>query len=234
MMFNGFPNAYMCYTPHAPTALSNGPTIIEAQCDFIAAMITGQREKGVKSVMPTAQAQVEWQALINMMSTFYSIPTVHSRWVCSVFGWLALRYAICDMPRDVVKPVPHRSRISSHPYPSLETSFNKYKVHTNPLPDEHTLFPLTNSWWNAANIPGKPVQMLTYPAGIKMYEEHCTNMMREMKGFEVEYWDGRVLVEGKSGTSVKEDARRVGEELDVGGVERAIEGGRVVLGVAGS
>jgi hypothetical protein len=69
MMFNGFPNAYMCYTPHAPTALSNGPTIIEAQCDFIAAMITGQREKNVKSVMPTAQAQVEWQALINMMST---------------------------------------------------------------------------------------------------------------------------------------------------------------------
>jgi cation diffusion facilitator CzcD-associated flavoprotein CzcO len=28
MMFNGFPNAFMVYSPQAPTALSNGPTII--------------------------------------------------------------------------------------------------------------------------------------------------------------------------------------------------------------
>jgi hypothetical protein len=78
--------------------------------------------------------------------------------------------------------------------------------------------------------------MLTYPAGIKMYEEHCTNMMREMKGFEVEYWDGKVLVEGKEkgASSMKEDESRVGEELDVKGTERGIEGGQVILGVAGS
>lgn len=100
MTIHGFPNAFMCYTPHAPTALSNGPTIIEAQTDFIAAAISGMQTKKIKTLQPSSQAQEEWQALINMMN-------------------------------------------------------------------EHTLFPLTNSWWSGGNIPGKKVQMLTYPGGIQ-------------------------------------------------------------------
>jgi hypothetical protein len=55
--------------------------------------------------------------------------------------------------------------------------------------NEHTLFPLTNSWWTGGNIPSKQPQMLTYPAGIKLYEETCRATIPELKGFEVEYWD---------------------------------------------
>ena len=61
-------------TTPAPTALSNGPTIIEAQCDFIAAMISATKEKKIKSVHPTAQAQVEWQGLIDMMNEHTLFP----------------------------------------------------------------------------------------------------------------------------------------------------------------
>lgn len=32
IMMNGFPNAFMVYTPQAPTALANGPTIIGGSC----------------------------------------------------------------------------------------------------------------------------------------------------------------------------------------------------------
>lgn len=50
-----------------------------------------------------------------------------------------------------------------------------------------TLFPLTNSWWNASNIAGKKIQMLTYIGGINTYEPLCRAAMSELKGFDVEY-----------------------------------------------
>jgi hypothetical protein len=147
MMFNGFPNAYMCYTPHAPTALSNGPTIIEAQCDFIAAMITGQRERNVKSVMPTAQAQVEWQALINMMSMS---PPSSLRCYFSVFGdWCWWWH--CEMSC----PAQNRFRTGpAAPYlPSLPLSAcfyiytNEYIRRTHPLPSNKLLVERRKHSW---------------------------------------------------------------------------------------
>jgi len=48
-----------------------------------------------------------------------------------------------------------------------------------------TLFPQTNSWWNAGNIPGKKIQMLTYAAGINNYEAQCRG--------KIDKWDGFVL-----------------------------------------
>lgn len=50
-----------------------------------------------------------------------------------------------------------------------------------------TLFPLTNSWWTGANIPGKRVQMLTYIGGIQVYEAQCRAAMEARRGFDVEY-----------------------------------------------
>ena len=50
---------------------------------------------------------------------------------------------------------------------------------------QNTLFPLTDSWWNAANIPGKKPQMLTYAAGINNYEAQCRG--------KIDQWDGFVL-----------------------------------------
>lgn len=52
---------------------------------------------------------------------------------------------------------------------------------------DKTLFPLTNSWWTAANVPGKKVQMLTYIGGINTYEPMCREKLKDLEGFDVEY-----------------------------------------------
>ncbi|ETI22686.1 hypothetical protein G647_06762 [Cladophialophora carrionii CBS 160.54] len=118
MTFNGFPNCFMVYTPHAPTALSNGPTIIEAQADFILAAIQKLEKEGAKSIEPNRDAEDEWDNMIDAMN-------------------------------------------------------------------QYTLFPLTNSWWNGANIPGKRIQLLTHPGGIQMYEAQCREKLEGWKGFTV-------------------------------------------------
>lgn len=60
---------------------------------------------------------------------------------------------------------------------------------------QYTLFPLTNSWWTGGNIPGKKPQMLTYVLGIQQYETTCREILDCMKGFEVEYEDGKKTVD---------------------------------------
>ncbi|KIY00951.1 uncharacterized protein Z520_03617 [Fonsecaea multimorphosa CBS 102226] len=123
MTFNGFPNVFMVYTPHAPTALSNGPTIIEAQSDFIVSAIQKLEKEGASTIEPNPDAEDEWDAMIDAMN-------------------------------------------------------------------KHTLFPLTNSWWNGANIPGKKVQILTHPGGIQMYEGQCRATLGDWKGFTVVHKEG--------------------------------------------
>lgn len=60
---------------------------------------------------------------------------------------------------------------------------------------QYTLFPLTNSWWTGGNIPGKKAQMLTYVLGIQQYEATCREILESMKGFQVEYEDGKETVD---------------------------------------
>jgi hypothetical protein len=87
--------------------------------------------------------------------------------------------------------------------------------------NQHTLFPFTNSWWTGGNIPGKKVQMLTYPAGINMYEAKCRETLLDFKGFEVEYADGKV--------ETKEE--HAGEKVsNVEHIEQAIAGEEVQVG----
>lgn len=50
-----------------------------------------------------------------------------------------------------------------------------------------TLFPLTNSWWNRATIPGQKVQILTHPGGIEMYEGQIREKLNGWQGFDVAY-----------------------------------------------
>ena len=50
---------------------------------------------------------------------------------------------------------------------------------------QHTLFPLTSSWWTGGNIPGKKPQMLTYVAGIDTYEATCREKLDSFQGFKV-------------------------------------------------
>ena len=115
---SGFPNMFMAYTPQAPTSLSNGPTIIEAQVETIADMIAKLENENVKSFEPRKDAEEEWKALCNDMA-------------------------------------------------------------------QHTLIPLTDSWWNGANIPGKKSENMIYVGGINTYEPRCREKMDGWKGFDV-------------------------------------------------
>lgn len=107
-----------CLLFTAPTALSNGPTIIEAQADFVLAAIEKLEKEGARSIEPNQASEDEWDSMIDKMSHL-------------------------------------------------------------------TLIPLTNSWWNAANVPGKKNQMLTHVGGIDMYEKQCRETLTDWKGFTV-------------------------------------------------
>lgn len=90
---SGFPNAFMCYTPFAPTALSNGTSIIEVQCDFAVAAIKkvldsereeeegsqGQGRK-IKSVEPTHEAEDGWEAYVGAQNAPTLMPFTESWW----------------------------------------------------------------------------------------------------------------------------------------------------------
>lgn len=53
--------------------------------------------------------------------------------------------------------------------------------------NKDTLYPLTNSWWNKANLPGRKAQMLTHPGGIEMYESQCREKLDIWEGFDLVY-----------------------------------------------
>lgn len=83
--FAGFPNAIMIYTPLAPTALSNGTTIIEVQCDFACALIkktldSEQQGRKVKSVEATPEAEDDWGAYIDAQNAPTLLPLTESWW----------------------------------------------------------------------------------------------------------------------------------------------------------
>ena len=103
----------------APTAFSNGPTILEAQGDFITDVISRAEREGLRTVEADKTAQDEWRDLIEKMC-------------------------------------------------------------------ETLLVRFTNSWWNGGNIYGKKTQMLTFPAGINVYEQMCRQKLEKWDGFVVE------------------------------------------------
>jgi cation diffusion facilitator CzcD-associated flavoprotein CzcO len=51
---------------------------------------------------------------------------------------------------------------------------------------EGTLYPLANSWWIGANIPGKPRVFMAYTGGLKRFRDHCAEVADAgYKGFEL-------------------------------------------------
>lgn len=81
MTFNGFPNAFMVYSPQAPTALSNGTTIIECQCDFVCDAIKSLQAQGPKTTIePTRQAEDEWKAGMDAVIKHTLYPYTDSWW----------------------------------------------------------------------------------------------------------------------------------------------------------
>ncbi|KAK7697659.1 hypothetical protein SLS64_013289 [Diaporthe eres] len=82
---SGFPNAFMCYTPFAPTAISNGTSIIEVQCDFATAAIkkvldSEKQGRKIKSVEPTPAAEDEWEAYVDAQNAQTLMPFTESWW----------------------------------------------------------------------------------------------------------------------------------------------------------
>lgn len=173
----GFPNAFMTYTPLSPTALSNGTTIIESQCDFATAAIEKVLEsdrqaaggRGIKTVEALPEAEDEWADYINEQNA-------------------------------------------------------------------GTLFPLTQSWWTGANIPGKKQQMLTYLNGLVNYEKDIRERLDRWEGFDVRYWDGtreigvlgKETAVGKTHPNNKADSIPVTEHVeytqgDITGATEAVE-----------
>lgn len=53
--------------------------------------------------------------------------------------------------------------------------------------NEKTLFPLTNSWYMGANIPGKKREQLNYLAGIAEYEKACRAALPDWAGFKISH-----------------------------------------------
>ncbi|KAK5091362.1 hypothetical protein LTR05_001545 [Lithohypha guttulata] len=80
MSFGGFPNCFMIYSPHAPTALSNGPTIIEAQADMIRDFISNLEAANVKSITPQGEAQEEWVEMVDKLNSYTLFPLTSSWW----------------------------------------------------------------------------------------------------------------------------------------------------------
>ncbi|CAK3965402.1 related to flavo involved in K+ transport [Lecanosticta acicola] len=80
LTISGFPNMFMSYTPQAPTALSNGPTIIEAQVETAVDMIKKLESEGVRYFDPTKEAEEEWKSNMNAMTKHTLFPFTDSWW----------------------------------------------------------------------------------------------------------------------------------------------------------
>jgi hypothetical protein len=78
LLVRGFPNCFLSYSPQgvlplqlysrclliqleAPTAFSNGPTILECQVDWIVDAITKMEKEGLATIEPTEEAENEWR-----------------------------------------------------------------------------------------------------------------------------------------------------------------------------
>ncbi|KAK4565809.1 hypothetical protein LTR86_003658 [Recurvomyces mirabilis] len=76
----GFPNFFHAYTPQAPTALSNGPTIIEAQVETIVDMIRKLEAEGARKFEAKEEAEEEWKATLAARSKMTLLPFTDSWW----------------------------------------------------------------------------------------------------------------------------------------------------------
>jgi cation diffusion facilitator CzcD-associated flavoprotein CzcO len=68
LMIPGMPNAFMVYSPQAPTSLANGPPIIEIQVDWIAEAVKKMKEDGIVAVDGQEEAADKWRRDIQEMN----------------------------------------------------------------------------------------------------------------------------------------------------------------------
>jgi cation diffusion facilitator CzcD-associated flavoprotein CzcO len=68
LMIPKMPNLFMVYSPQAPTALANGPAIIEKQVDWIAEAVGKMREQGIESIDAEQSSAEDWRAKVQELS----------------------------------------------------------------------------------------------------------------------------------------------------------------------
>lgn len=68
LMIPGMPNAWMVYSPQAPTSLANGPPIIEIQVDWIVDAVKKMREEGVQAIDGKQEDADKWRQDIQDMN----------------------------------------------------------------------------------------------------------------------------------------------------------------------
>lgn len=78
LMIDGLPNAFLTYSPQAPTSLANGPPIIEIQVDWIIDAIKKMRDEGIESIDPKFEAADKWRADIQEMNSKTLFPYTDS------------------------------------------------------------------------------------------------------------------------------------------------------------
>jgi cation diffusion facilitator CzcD-associated flavoprotein CzcO len=78
LMIDGLPNAFLTYSPQAPTSLANGPPIIEIQVDWIIDAIRKMREEGIEAIDPKFEASDKWRADIQEMNSKTLFPYTDS------------------------------------------------------------------------------------------------------------------------------------------------------------
>lgn len=118
LMIHKMPNMFMVYSPQAPTALSNGPPVVESQIEWILKAMHKMKEEGIKHLDPEDQPAKAW------------------------------RQSIQD-------------------------------------DNEKTLYPLEDSWYMGANIPGKVREQLNYLGGVALYNKKIDDALDGWKGFEL-------------------------------------------------
>lgn len=78
VMVNKMPNMFMTYSPQAPTALSNGPPLIEIQLEWIGQAIQKMQAEGVKYIDAQAVAAERWRNEVQAISNKTLYPETDS------------------------------------------------------------------------------------------------------------------------------------------------------------
>ena len=76
--------------------------------------------------------------------------------------------------------------LREHSIPSIEASLeaeNRWIAHVNEVAN-YTLFPLAESWYTGANVPGKPRVFMPYIGGVGVYRQKCEEIVaKNYEGF---------------------------------------------------
>jgi cation diffusion facilitator CzcD-associated flavoprotein CzcO len=76
---SGFPNFFFHYGPQAPTALANGPLLMEPQGYWVVDLLKRMRGAGQTRINATEEAESEWKREINLLNT-YSLRSEVESW----------------------------------------------------------------------------------------------------------------------------------------------------------